>query len=135
MSIVLDKAKDLAEAITASEELDAMRKAEIAMGNDAAAMAIVQEFQNTQRGLYEKQSNGIELSDDEKVQVKLIEAKMEGNQNIKNYLDAQMKFENLLQGVNFIISQALNGGESAEGCGCGSDCGTDSSCGCDGGCN
>lgn len=135
MSVVLDKAKDLAEAIVASEELETMRTAEVAMGNDPDAIAIVQEFQNTQRAIYEKQAAGDELTEAEQTSVKAIEEKMEGNAHIKAYLDAQMKFENLLQGVNFIISQAISGGDGG-GCDCGSDCGSDcgpecgSGCGC-----
>lgn len=135
MSVVLDKAKDLAEAIASSEEIETMRKHEITMGNDPEAIAIVQEFQTTQRALYEKQSNGTELTEEEKGQVKDIEAKMEANENIRNYLDAQLKFENLLQGVNFIISQAISGDQSQDGgCNCGSDCGSDGGCNSESGC-
>ena len=135
MSVVLDKAKDLAQTIVDSEELAALKEAEVKMGNDAEAVTIVQEFQNVQKSLYEKQSNGVELSSDEKLQVAAIEGKMEKNLNIKAYLDAQLKFENLLQGVNFIISQALSGSNGDGGCDCGSDCGSECDSDCGSGCN
>ena len=131
MSVVLDKAKDLAEAIVDSEELNNVRAAEAAMGNDKEALEIIRDFQEHQKIVFEKRKKGEQLTEVEEAKVKEIESRMEGNVNIKSYLEAQMKFENLLQGVNFIISQALSGGAQEGGCSCGSsDCGP----GCEG-CN
>lgn len=119
---ILDKARELADAISESPELAKMRETEIAMGQDAAAQEIIAEFQQKQQEYYEIQMRGEELNDIQKQVIASIEDKMSGNPFISAYLDAQGKFEELLKSVNFIITRAISG-ESA--CSCGSTCGPD----------
>ncbi len=119
---ILDKARELADAISESPELAKMRETEIAMGQDATAQEIIAEFQQKQQEYYEIQMRGEELNDIQKQVIASIEDKMSGNPFISAYLDAQGKFEELLKSVNFIITRAISG-ESA--CSCGSTCGPD----------
>ena len=124
---IMEKANALAEALTESAELSAMRQAELVMNSDPEAEKIIAEFQGKQKHVYEVQMSGGELSDQDKKEIEAIESKMNGNSAIKAYMDATDVFENLLKSVNMIITRALSGEE--QGCGCGSDCG--SSCGSD----
>ncbi|MDT3699542.1 MAG: YlbF family regulator [Thermincola sp.] len=124
---IITKANELAEALTESEELAAMRQAELVMNSDPEAEKIVTEFQEKQKQIYEIQMRGEELGDQDKKEIEAIEGKMSGNPSIKAYMEASDRFESLLRSVNMIITRALSG-EEEQGCGCGSECGP--SCGC-----
>ncbi len=130
---VVEKAKELADAISECDELKELRSAEARMTLDPAAQDILKEFQEKQREFYELQMTGGELNDTQKADVKRIEAAMSNNQYISAFVAAQGKFEELLKSVNVIIGKAISGDDS--GCGCAGECGpdcTDSGCG---GCN
>lgn len=114
--LVLDKAKELAEAIAASEELAAMREAEALIEQDQEALDIIQEFRRVQQDIFNKQQQGIELSDEDRQLVEEIEEKMSRNESIQRYIAAQERLERLLQSVNFIISQAFNPPADCESC-------------------
>ena len=133
---ILEKANALAEALTESDELAAMRQAELVMNSNPEAEKIIAEFQEKQKQVYEIQMRGGELSDQDKKEIEAIESKMNGNPVIRAYMDATDEFENLLKSVNMIITRALSG-EEEQGCGCGSNCGSDcgSDCGPSCGCN
>ncbi len=131
MSInVMEKANELAEALSSSEELANMRIAETAMRNDPDAAAILEEFQKKQKEIFDMQQMGLALSEQQKQSVTVMESKMTGNEKIKAFMEASHKFEIMLQSVNMTISRALSGDD---GCGCESDCSTDCSEGCGGG--
>lgn len=127
---VMEKAGQLAEAIVNSKELADMRAAEITMNNDPDAVAILEEFQEKQREIFEMQMSGRELSDDQKKDVEAMEAKMSGNKNIKSYMEASSRFEQLMQSVNMLITRALSGDDGGCDCSSGCGCGSGSGCGC-----
>lgn len=130
---IMEKANELAESIADSSELEIMRQAEIIMNNNPEAVKILEEFQSKQHEVYNIQMGGQGLSEQDKKEIEAIELRMSDNSYIKAYIEASEKFEQLLRGVNLIISRAISGNQ---GCGCGSscdpDCGDDCgpSCGC-----
>lgn len=132
---IMDKARELAEAIAECEELKAMRSAEARMSLDPKAQEIIQEFQEKQRDFYNIQMSGGELNEQQKAEVQQIEQRMRQNENIRNFVEAEQKFEKLLNEVNLIIAQGITG-ETGNNCGCGiENCSTgDCSSGCSG-CN
>lgn len=131
---IMEKASELAEAIAGSEELSVMRSAEAAMNNDPQALEILEEFRKKQQQVYQLQMSGGELSDQDKKEIEVIEHKMTSNSLINAYIGASEKFENLMKGVNLIITRALSGDpDNACGTGCGTGCSPDEcipGCGC-----
>ncbi|MDA8213010.1 MAG: YlbF family regulator [Clostridia bacterium] len=128
MSLVLNKAKELAEAITECPELLALRDAEIAMGKDPGAQEIIAEFQEKQREFQEAVAGGKELTTEQEAARDALEEKMENNEFIRGYFEAQQKLENLLQAVNMVVGRAISGEDVSEcGPGC-SSCGSGSGC-------
>ncbi|WP_027340254.1 YlbF family regulator [Halonatronum saccharophilum] len=117
---IMKKAEELGEAIVASQEYDQMKGAEDKMQADEAAKAILQEFQTKQRMAQMAQMNGQQVTEDMQKELQAIQAKMQGNENIKNFMEAQEKFNKVMQTVNQVITAALTGEEPQE---CGSDCG------------
>ncbi|MFZ3171484.1 MAG: YlbF family regulator [Carboxydocellales bacterium] len=127
MSVVLNKAKDLAEAIADCPEILDLRDAEIAMGKDTEAQEIIAEFQAKQDEFQEAISNGQELTPDQEKARDVIEEKMENNAFIRDYFEAQQKLESLLHAVNMVVSRAISGDDVSE---CGPGCSSCGSSGC-----
>ena len=131
---IMEKASELAEAIAESDELAAMREAEMVMNGDPAAAKIIAEFQKKQKDVYDIQMRGEELTDEDQKSIEEIEGRMHGNTAIKAYIEASENFEHLMRSINLIIARGISGDG---GCGCGSDCGPDcgTDCGPSCGCN
>lgn len=116
---IYEKARELAQAISQSEELKKMRNSEAAMMCDPEARKLVEEYQKIQM---EAMKNGLQFEDlPEEKQKKLeeLDEKMSQNAQIAAYMEAQENLEQILRSVNLIISSALNEGEgscSSSGC-------------------
>ncbi|MDA8236064.1 MAG: YlbF family regulator [Clostridia bacterium] len=119
---IMEKARELADALADSSELANLRDAEVKMFNDSGAQVILDEFQGVQEKIHEAYNQGEEPDEGLKKQAKGIEEKMKGNPNIASYIDAQQEFESLLQSVNTVISNAISGEEGGCGPGCGGGC-------------
>ena len=119
MSDILEKARALAEAISESAEIAAFREKEIAMFNDEQAKLIIEEFQDKQKDIYAAQMQGEELTEEQTNAVNEIEARMQNNTKISEYMEAEKQFESIMKSVNLIIMRALNGEEEEEAGGCG----------------
>ncbi len=120
---IMKKAQELGELLVESQEYNDLKSAEEKMQGDEAAQAILQEFQAKQRMAQMMQMNGKEVGEDVQKELKDIQAKMQENENIKNYMDAQNTFNQVMQTINQSISAALTGEEE--------DCNSGE---CDGGC-
>lgn len=124
---IMEKAEVLAAAIAKSVELQNMRSAEEAMMADEQAQQIIAEFQNEQQRVFELQSQGKELSEEDKQAIDAMEAKVEGYPPIAAYLQAQDQFTKMLDTINGILAQAIandpHSGSCSSGCaGCGGSC-------------
>ncbi|SMB95070.1 Cell fate regulator YlbF, YheA/YmcA/DUF963 family (controls sporulation, competence, biofilm development) [Desulfonispora thiosulfatigenes DSM 11270] len=119
---ILDKAKELADAIRNSEELKAVREGEMAISADPEAQKIIEEYQNLQKEVH---TQGLqELTAELKEQADSIEEKMSKNQTLVDYLGAQEKLDNILGQLNNMINNALTQ-QNEEGCtSCSSCCGS-----------
>ncbi|OPZ72175.1 MAG: hypothetical protein BWY80_01183 [Firmicutes bacterium ADurb.Bin456] len=129
MSItVYNKAKELAEALSGSKELNDVREAEARMLEDTEARRIIDAFQEKQYHMQMIQSQGQALTKAQKDQVEELEKQMVENPLIFDFYKARQNFELILQRVNKIIGESL--GSDPE-CGCDSECG-EGPCGCNG---
>lgn len=128
---IFTKAKELADAIANSDELKALKAAEMEMMMDSDARGIVEEYQTIQQ---EAMNSGLayeDLSEEEKAHVEGLEKSMNENSRISAFLAANQAFEQILRSVNMIIGAAINGDQG----GCGGGCsGTEGSCNCGGSC-
>lgn len=118
---VIAKARELGEEIARSQELAAMIQAQQAMLQDPAARQIIDEFHQKQRFLQMIQTQGLELTESQKADVEDLEKRMMDNPLITEFFRAQHNFEQLLEEINQIISDAISGGQhscSDESCRC-----------------
>lgn len=107
MTEVLEKARELGEAIANSKELKEMHLAEVAMLQNEEAKKILDEFQEKQRVFQKLQAAGNKLTESQKKEVTALEEKMVNNPLINNFLKKQQNFEKVLDELNKIIEEAI----------------------------
>ncbi len=123
---IIQKAKELGEAIASSEELKKMKDAEIAMMNDPEASMLVNEFNKKQRFYMDMKNRGEELTKEQLAEVKIIENKILDNELIVDFFRKQQNFEKILEEINDIIAKSIAGDNNAT---CNDiDCSTCSGC-------
>jgi cell fate (sporulation/competence/biofilm development) regulator YlbF (YheA/YmcA/DUF963 family) len=122
---ILEKAKDLAEAIADSQEVSQVKEAEMKMYQNSEAVAILEEVAKKQEELRNLQMLGKEITQEQIEELYKLQEDAEAMEDVQNYVQAQNKLNQLMQTVNLIIEQAISGND-----GCSGNC----SSGCGGGC-
>lgn len=144
---VIEKALELAQVISESDELLGLRNAEENLIKDSYAFNLYTTFNEALDEylvLKGKKVNTDESSEMAKKQFLALNREVHRNQHIKDYLDRKNQMEELLATINGLLSNAVNESEkyqiekkaeSSSGGGCGSSggCGTSGGCG-SGGC-
>ncbi|WP_158212290.1 YlbF family regulator [Natranaerobius trueperi] len=101
------KAKDLAAAIKETEEFETLKSAENRLNLDPTAQDLLQNFQNKQQELQEAQQQGQQIEQEEIQSIQGMQQQMQSNETIKNLMDAQQKFDQVLQEVNQTVLSEL----------------------------
>lgn len=127
MDTVLDKARELAIMLSESEEYLAYKEAEDIQLSDQEACKLLADYRVTQDNLAKRAAaDGVTKEELEAIQAEA-QASFDSllqNTSIKNYLDAQNRFSNLVQQVNNIISYFISGNSG----GCSGNCSGCSGC-------
>ncbi|MHB0915835.1 MAG: YlbF family regulator [Thermoleophilia bacterium] len=129
MSAVLDKAQELADAISESEELEELRQAAELLDEDEIATAAIKQFQDKQETIRRAASSGLELPEDQISALKELQGRIGEIPTVQGFASAQDGFNILMSKVNDIISAAVTGIVPGEEEG-GSDCSPSGGCGC-----
>ncbi|MGO0121934.1 YlbF family regulator [Desulfothermobacter acidiphilus] len=116
MSMVLTKALELGAALSECDELQAVKEAEQAMLEDSSARALIEEFQNCRQEIEWAKMQGMDPTPEQEAAFRSVRERMGENAYISRFLEAQDRFEKVLQQVNQIISHALYGGGCEGGC-------------------
>lgn len=125
MSIVLEKAQELAEAIADSDELVELRDAAEKVEVDETATSMIGRLQEKQEVVRRAASSGLELPEEQISELKDLQVKIGDIPTVQDFNVAQGKFNTLMEQVNGIIAGALSDGEPEqdEGCAPGPGCG------------
>jgi len=110
---IYNKAKELAQAISQSEEIKKMRDSEAAMMCDPEARKLVEEYQAIQMEAMKAGLQYDQLPEEKQKKLEELDEKMSKNEHIVAYMEAQENLEQILRSVNLIISSALNEGEGS----------------------
>ncbi|MCF8011576.1 MAG: YlbF family regulator [Clostridiales bacterium] len=115
---VLEKARELGDELVKSKELTEMRDAQEKVMQNQEAKAILDQFHEKQKVLYDMQNQGQEITEGHKKEVEEIEQKMMDNNLLAEFIKTQQSFEKVLQSINDMISQAISGEKesSCESC-------------------
>lgn len=128
MSAVLNKAQELADAISESDELEELRTAAERLDDDEIASAAIKQFQSKQETIRRAASSGLELPEDKISELKELQGRISDIPTVQDFAAAQNGFNMMMGKVNDIIATAVTGVVPGEEEG-GSECGPGCSCG------
>jgi len=114
MATVMEYAEDLAEAIVESQEFQELKDKEETMVEDEDAKTMLDELNAKYQQAQMMQKNGQQMSDEQKQELQVMEQKMKKNDKISEFYEAQNHFNQLMNSVNQVITQKLQGEEQAE---------------------
>ena len=114
MATVMEYAEDLAEAIVESQEFQELKDKEEVMVEDEDAKTMLDELNAKYQQAQMMQKNGQQMSDEQKQELQVMEQKMKKNDKISEFYEAQNHFNQLMNSVNQVITQKLQGEEQAE---------------------
>lgn len=112
---VIAKAMELGQEISNSAELKDWKNAEAAVLVDAEASALIREFQTKQHAMKHARSEGQQLSKDENDVLVDLHKRMTAHPKIQEFVDSQRRFQQMIDSVNQILHQAINGGGCSGG--------------------
>src|SRR6056297_613495 len=111
MATVMEYAEDLAEAIVESQEFQELKDKEETMVEDEDAKTMLDELNAKYQQAQMMQKNGKQISDEQKQELQVMEQKMKKNDKISEFYEAQNHFNQLMNSVNQVITQKLQGEE------------------------
>ncbi|SDL62350.1 YlbF family regulator [Halarsenatibacter silvermanii] len=111
---IKEKARELAQEIVSSQAYQEMKDAEEAVMADDEAGDLMEELESVQKRVQMAQMNGQEIDQSQKKKLQNLKAKMQQNPKIKDFLTAQQEFNGIMEDVNEIISNTLQGQEPEE---------------------
>ncbi|MFW6022943.1 MAG: YlbF family regulator [Halanaerobiaceae bacterium] len=104
---IMEKAKVLGEAIVDSQEYKDLKDAETKMYQDEQAKSLLDDFSAKQKRLQMAQANGQAISEKQQKEIQAVHAQMQGNEKVKEYMQAQQQFNQIMQTVNQTISSVM----------------------------
>lgn len=128
MSTILDRAQELAGAISGSDELGLLRQAAEKVDSDETATVALQKFQEKQEMVQRAASSGLQLPPEQMEELQSMQTEIRDIPSIQDFAAAQTSFNELMDKVNDIISTAVTGKQPGNGpdeqecgpsCGCG----------------
>ena len=111
MATVMEYAEDLAEAIVDSQEFQELKEKEEVMVEDEDAKSMLDNLNAKYQQVQMMQQNGQEVSDEQKQELQMMEQKMKQNDKISEFYEAQNHFNQLMNSVNQVITDKLQGNE------------------------
>jgi len=104
----MEKARSLGEAILESTEYRELKEAEEAMYNNEEAKTLLNELNAKQRQIQMAQANGKPINQKQQKEIQNIQARMQTNDKVKDFMEAQKNFNQVMQTVNQTITSVLN---------------------------
>lgn len=103
-----DKAHELARSIRASDVFERAAKSKMAIDSDESALRMVQDFKRRQFQMQAKQMAGQTLTEDEMTQLQKLTEVIQLNNDVRNYLQADMELQVMLMDVQQILAEVMN---------------------------
>ena len=105
---IIEKAKELGEAIVDSQEYQNLKTAETEMYQNEEAKAILDDFNAQQKRLQMAQTNGKPITEKQQNELQNIQNKMQGNEKVMEFMQAQHQFNQVMETINQTISSVLS---------------------------
>ncbi|SDC26912.1 MULTISPECIES: YlbF family regulator [unclassified Candidatus Frackibacter] len=116
---IIEKAEALGEEIVDSAEYTKLKKAEEVMHSDDDAKALLDEFQAKQKQLQMAQMNGQQVTQEQQQELQALQGKMQQNESIKSFMEAQQQFGQVMESINKVLTNFIEGKDAeADAGGC-----------------
>lgn len=112
---VFEKAKDLGNEISRTEEYKELERTSQNVQENSEANQIIQEIQDLQQKIQFAQQSGVQPSQEQVQQFNDMKNRMNSNLTIQAYAKAQESFNQLMQNVNNSITEGIKPAEGAGG--------------------
>jgi cell fate (sporulation/competence/biofilm development) regulator YlbF (YheA/YmcA/DUF963 family) len=123
---IIRLAFELGTAVSESDEVDRLKALQMKLVQDSNAYDLLIKYQDAKSQLEHKFQDGLLVTKAEEDHLNILEQQLTANSTINELIQAQEKFDNLMQAVYFAMNQAISGSGS---------CSTDSCDSCGGGCS
>lgn len=120
---IIRLAMELGSSIAASNELAQVKNLQDRLQEDETALGLLMRYQDARMNLETKQKEGQIIGPNDENHLSILEQQLQGNALVQQVMEAQEKFNNLMQAVYFAMNQSLSGGCSSGSCGSCSGCG------------
>lgn len=105
---IQEKAKELAAAIKESEQFKGLQSARARVKLDTNAYDLLQKLQQSQEKVIGLQQEGKPITQEIVEELRDLESQMQLNLTLKHMVEAQQKFEELMEEVNQTLAENLN---------------------------
>lgn len=112
---IMEKARELGEAIVDSQEYRNLRNTETEMYQNEEAKAILDDFSVHQKRIQMAQANGKPISENQQKELQNLQNKMQGNEKVMEFMQAQQQFNQVMETINQTISSVMSGDQSSLG--------------------
>ena len=102
-----DKARELARAITESDEFKKFQAAKLGLEADDSAKSMIEDFQKKQFELQKKQMMGEELKDEDSQKIQELYGILSLNKVAGEFLQAEFGYARMMQDVMKILQDVL----------------------------
>jgi cell fate (sporulation/competence/biofilm development) regulator YlbF (YheA/YmcA/DUF963 family) len=120
---IIKLAFELGMAISQSDEIGTLKAKQFELTQNPEAYDLILRFQDAQTKMEHKSQDGILITPSEENHLSILEQQLNNNPLVKELMQAQESFDNLMQGVYFAMNQAISGGSCSSGCeSCGGGC-------------
>lgn len=109
-----EKARSLGNTLVESDEYKNLKTTEKAMYDNEEAKSLLEQFSTLQRRLQMIQANGKPVNEKQKNQLQALQARMQENEKVKAFMEAQQSFNKVMESVNKTITDILGGNPSSE---------------------
>lgn len=96
---VMEKASELGRLITETEEFSVVKEKQSVMFKNGAAVELLRSYDELKKQQKEKQEKGEQLTEEDMKTLELAEEKLSENPTIKEFFEAQQKFQEMLNKV------------------------------------
>lgn len=122
---IITMAMELGNALAETDELEQLRNVQALLNEDVRSYELILHYQQARMKLEEQRSEGKIINKNDENHLQILEDQLAENETIQQLMQAQEKFDNLVQAVYFAINQSITGGQCSSGCdSCGGGCGT-----------
>lgn len=121
---IIQMAFELGNAIAQSEEVASLQVMQNKLSEDKEAALLINQYQLVRTQMENKIKDGLEVMPGEESNLENLQQQLNNNEIVKELIQVQEKFNNLMQSVYFAINQSITGESCSSDCeSCGGSCG------------